>query len=237
MKVILVVWLMIAHYTSLSQANVVDVGKQDVAVSTNMFYMVGGNPISTTKYIKVVDGTPYFNAGWMKGEILLPDGRVYDSLRLRLDLAADEVQYISPNGSELIVSTPVKAITFIDSISGDLFHFIHSEFMQVNPIPAKGWYQCLIEGKAFLYKKISKLVSENRPYGSATFEQSIESTDQYYIYVDRVFSRVKKISELPTLLRDKSGEIRNFISGKRLNGKKEMDYTQVVSYYHSLLKN
>lgn len=234
MRTLALIFVVGLHSTLCSQTNVVDVGKTDVNTSNNMFYVVGGSPFITTKYVKVVSGTAYFNENWMRGKVMLPSGKVYDSLRLRLDLLAEELQYINPAGTELIATTAIKGVTLIDSISGEPSHFVHSDFIPVPDIPSKGWYQYLVAGTGNLYKKTIKLISERRPYGASTVEQSIQSSDQYYIYANRVFSRVKKLNELPALLSDKKEEISKFIADKKLNGKKESDYISVITYYNEL---
>ena len=73
------------------QTKVVNVGKEELRISPNQFYTVNGEPVSSTKYIRVVEGTPYFNETWMKGSLDLSDGRGYENLWLKLDLADHSV--------------------------------------------------------------------------------------------------------------------------------------------------
>ena len=71
---------------------VIDVEKNDYKVTSSQFYAVGGEPISSTKYIKVVKGTPYFRDSFIRGKVIMMAGNVYDSILLRLDLRNNTLQ-------------------------------------------------------------------------------------------------------------------------------------------------
>ncbi|MEI9912525.1 MAG: hypothetical protein WDO71_24450 [Bacteroidota bacterium] len=237
MRAILFIVFILPALAVFSQATVVDVGKDDMQVAgTRNFYTVGGSPVTNTKYVKVVEGSPYFSDSWMKGKLALANGEMYDSLRLRLDLAANELQYISPEGKELIATTPVKGVTLKDSISGKQYHFVHSSFLQLPKNMESGWYQLLVQGPATLYKHIVKTVNENKPYGSATVEQTIKTTGQYFVVFNGVFTRIKKIKELPDTLKNKKIELDTYISSQGLAGRSDGDYSSLIAYYNSLVE-
>lgn len=223
---------LLSLYSGLFAQQVVDVGKTDANVNLNAFYTVGGTPFVTTKYVRVVSGTPYFSENWMRGKLELSSGRIYDSQVVRLDLLADELHYLGRNGEELVASTRIKRVSLTDTITGAQYNFIHSHFLEGSSSHPTGWYQLLENGKAALYKKTGKLVSESRPYGSATIEQSVKSNDQYFVSLNGSLSRVKKINELPELLGDRKEEIGQYIADNKLNGKKDAHYMTVIAYYN-----
>src|SRR5882757_6845427 len=93
------------------QSKVVNVNNDDVKIVGNLFYMVGSEPVSAAKYVKVVAGTPYFKETWMKAKLVTAGGTAFQSVVARLDLVDNTLQYIGPNGNELVASTPVKSIS------------------------------------------------------------------------------------------------------------------------------
>lgn len=215
------------------QTKVIDVGKEEVRLSPGQFYSVGGEPVSPVKYVKVVEGSPYFSQSWMKGSLDLGDGRGYENLWLKLDLADNSVLFIDAEGREMIANVVIKNMTLIDSVTGKKYDFVYSSFIKGAGEIKEGWYQPIVSGKATLYKHLAKVVNETKPYGQATYEQTIVTTNSYFLLADSVFTPIKKIRSLPDMLSDKKEELSQYISGKNLSGKTDVDYAAVISYYNS----
>lgn len=213
---------------------VIDVEKTDYKVSSSLFYTAGGTPVSDAKYIRVVEGSPYFNESYMKGKVVLAEGNTYDSIPMKLDLLDNSLQYLSPDGREMLATSSLKSITLHDSVSGNEYEFVHSNFLQPGGMPETGWYQILGSGQATLCKRIVKKITESRPYGSATVEQVINNMNQYFLIVNSVVTRIKKFKDLPDLLKDKKNELSNYINNKNLSGKLDTDYSALISYYNNL---
>ena len=221
---------------ALSQTKTVDVDKQDMSAGSDRFYTIGGTPVTNTKYVRVIEGSPFFSEAWMKGKLSLSTGEMYDSLWLRLDLLENELHFISKEGKELIATTPVRGVTLKDSVTGSQYHFVHSSFLQMPKNMEAGWYQLLIAGPATLYKRVVKIMNENKPYGSATVEQTIKTSGQYFVSVNGFFTRIKKFKELPDALKDKATELNTYTSSQNLSGRSEADYSRLVSYYNRLVE-
>lgn len=237
MRALLFMLFLLPALAGLAQVKTVDVDKQDVSVVGDRFYTIGGTPVTNTKYVRLVEGSPFFNDAWMTGKLAMGDGRLYDSLRLRLDLVENELHYLDATGKELIATTAVRAITLRDSVSGIQFHFIHSSFLQLPKSMEEGWYQLLAAGPATLYKRIVKTTKENKPYGSATVEQFINTYNQYFVLVNAVFTHIKKFKELPDVLAGKKTESDTYIKSQNLSGRSDADYSSLVSYYNRLVEN
>lgn len=216
------------------QPKVVDVNKETINVSPMRFYTVGGEPVSNVKYVRVVSGTPYFKEAWMKGSLDLSDGRGYENLWLKLDLMDNSLLYVDTDGKEMVATSVIKNVTLIDSVTGNKFDFIHSSFIGATERIDPGWYQVIATGKATVYKRFVKIINEFKPYGSATYEQSIVTGSRYYLFSDSVFTEIKKIRSVPDMLQNKKKELTEFINTKRLTGKSDTDYQELVMYYNSL---
>lgn len=217
----------------------IDVTKTDInRLGSNLFYTVGGEPFSPYKYIKVVEGSAFFNEGWMKGLLVLRGGTEYKNLFLKLDLIENNVHYQDENGREMIAINPIREVVLIDTVSGDQYHFIHFSALTTETIkPEAGWYEILQGGKAKLYKLHKKRLNESRPYGSATFEHRIATTTHYFILNNDHFVRIKKWKELTDVLSDKKADLEKHISNQNLTGKKDDDYISVITYYNILSAN
>ena len=225
-------FLAITGYTQKT----IDVGKEDVKISPGNFYTIGEQLVATAKYVKVVEGSPYFRETWMRGMVTLSKGSRYDSILLRLDLLDNSLQFINLDGKEMIVTSPVRAIILHDSVTGKKYEFDNSVFLPVTNKIETGWYQLLADGQVALYKRMVKTLKENQPYGSATVEQTISDATQYYIFANSVFTRVKKMKDIPVQLNDKKEELNKYISVKKLSGHSDADYASVVDYYNSLIE-
>ena len=221
--------------TAFAQAQrTVDVDKNDVDPTRGFFYSVQGEPFSIAKYIRVVDGSPYFNDTWMLGSVMMSNGHRYDSLHFKLDLLANELHFLDLQGRELVAAGKLSELWLTDSVSGAQSHFVYSSAIVASSPPENGWYQLLAIGNADLFVRLHKDITEFTPYNSATTEQSIKTTAWYFVVVNKVFSRIKKFSELSDLLSNKSAEIKSFINTNHLSGRSANDYTRVVTYYNSL---
>ncbi len=77
-------------------------------------------------------------------------------------------------------------------------------------------------------------MNEERPYGSATIEQSIRTSFQYYALSNGKFTQVKKFKELPDVLPGKKDEVTQYIKTNNLAGKTDDEYRSVFNYYNGL---
>jgi hypothetical protein len=220
--------------TSSWAQKTVDVTKGDVnAMSPAFFNVVGGEPLVLAKFTRLVEGSPYFNDNWMKGNVIVNGERQYSGIYLKLDLYDNEVHFRDQKGDEMIATTPIQKVLLVDTAAQGVYNFINGEFIQANS-GVKGWYQLLSEGKAILLKKFNKQMQEVKPYGSATVEQSIITSSRYYILYDGNFTEIKKIKEIAGILIDKKDEITQYIKSNNLPGKTDADFISLINYYDQL---
>jgi hypothetical protein len=218
--------------TTRAQLRMIDV-KNNKLTLIGLNNAIGGNPAGN-KYAAVVEGSAYFDEVWMKGSLVTSDGTEYQNLLLRLDLVASVVEYKNEKGEHYIATAPIKFLTLTDSVTNRSSYFIHSSAILTRGVIANGWYQLLAEGKAELYKYVTRIITETTAFGSTT-EQRIVSTNQYYLLLDSSFSRVKKLKDLTNnLLSDKKELLSAFIDSRKLSGKNESDFSAVVAYYNGV---
>lgn len=217
-----------------AQQKVANVDKDDISPVSGPFFVLGGEPFSLVKYVRVVDGSPFFKDEWMPGVIVLPGGTRYDSLELKLDLLDNKIHYKDQKGNDLIASNPVRELWLNEPSSGEIFHFIHSSFLNPGTVLAPGWYQQLAGGNLRLFKQTIKQITETRPYSSATMEQRISSGPRYLLLQDSNVIPLKSISEFPSRFPLQKTALEQYISSRKLKGKSDKDYISLVNYYNSL---
>ena len=224
-----------ALYTQAQRT--VDVGNNDVSgVSPSFFAVVGGQPFVNTRFTKLVEGSPYFREEWLRSNVTMASGKQYIGLEVKLDMVDDELHYKDAVGAEMIASSLPQKVTLFDSISQRIYKFEYYTSLPTEGIDkAKGWYLMLGEGGgAVIYKQVIKTLNENKPYGSATVEQSIKTSGRYFVLYKGVLNPIKKIKDLPDVLTDKKKELSQYLSTHKLSEKNDNDFEEVLQYYSSL---
>lgn len=222
--------LLLLSHPVLRAQQTIDVGKEDVNPMSGLFTAVGGEPVSFARYVKVVDGTPYFSEDWMNGTLVMPSGKKFDSVQVKIDLLADEVHYKDKAGNALIATSRLREIWLKDATGARKFHFVHSSHIG----SGTGWHLLLTDGRAILLKKLVKEIIETKPYGSSVTEQRIQTSSRYFILLNNQLLTVKSLSAIPDLLPDQGDALRQYISTNKLKGKSDGDYISLISYYNSL---
>jgi len=198
------------------------------------FNPVGGTPFVTAKFSRLVDGSPFFNEQLMRGVIITNEGKEYRNILLRLNLLESQVNYIDEKQIEMIAATPISEVVLWDTINNNHHRFVFSESIETADKPEKDFYELLQPGKATLYKQYKKRMMENKPYNSATIEQSIKTDLRYFVLFSGKWIKIKKVKELTDLLNDKKNEMQKFIDDKKLTKDNEANFETIVAYYNSL---
>lgn len=213
----------------------IDVGKEDVRLGTSNFNVVGGTPFLNVKYVRLVEGSPYFKDKWMKGILISTGDEQYKNLTLKLDLIDNKIHYKDEKGNEFIATTPVKEAVLTDD-AGNNYKFVRISTLQKTNVPVKdGWCLWLGSGAAALYKFFNKNVYEQTPYNSATTEQYIKTTEKYMVVYNNLLIEIKKIKDAPGVLANKKAELEEYLKNKD-NAKESMDdrFAHLIEYYNSL---
>jgi hypothetical protein len=229
--------ILMLSFKGLFAQRVVDVSNPDHRIGTSSFFIAGGTPFVNDKYVAVVEGTPFFSDEWMGAILVNASNQEFRGVRAKLDLITGEVHYLDANGIRLIATTPIRQVILTDT-SGNNYRFIHSSILPpaTNKIK-EGWYLWLVSGPASLYKYFSKSVSELKPYGSSTAEQTIKTSEVFYVLYGNAYLEIKKIKDAPSVLANKKSEIEEYLK-KKENKQTSADdrFTDLITYYNSLFK-
>jgi hypothetical protein len=200
-----------------------------------LFYSgINSEPFLTSKYEKLVEGTPFFSNDWMKGTVVLPNGDIYKNMYIRIDLLEGTLQYRNDKGEERIARAPVKEVLLAEGGNDSAYRFAPAAALPFKA-PKGGWHQRLHSGKVALYKHFGKELLQDKRYGSSTTEQRITTHITYFILVNGTATEVKKLKELPYALPDKEKELRAFIRKGAGSMPEDKRFADAVAYYNSLL--
>ena len=202
--------------------------KAIVADDRSNFFTVqkmAGAQYSSQKYVSFVSGDPFYRDAWLTGSIVTMDSLKLDKLLLKLDFIENVIIHKNEKNEEMVCTVPVKEVWLNDPVSGK-----DVEFVQLNKV----LYQKLSDGPVILYKQYFKKIVESKSYASSVTEQSIISEEHYYVGLVTGLVRIKKPKDLASVFPGKASEINDYVSQKKLNGKKESDYIAIVDYYNTL---
>ena len=211
---------------------VIDVDKYEGS-ALNFFRTVGGEPVMNTKFVRLVEGTPYFSEAWMKGNVFIDESE-YRNLLLRVNILETSLEFRDSKGEAMVCTQPIKKVILNDSVKAAQYSFTHSSFLPENPDFKRTWLLQLADGKASLYKVDKKQINESRPYGSATTEQRINTISSYYLLFNNQLTRIKKTSDIADILSLQKPALLDYIKTNHLGQRDDKDMTQLVNYYNTL---
>lgn len=197
------------------------------------FYTVGGQPVNNTKFTRLVSGTPFVRAEWRPVTLVLANGGRIQNIQVRLNLISNEIHYLKDN-VELVSDKQVKEVVFSESLDG--MDRVFRNGYPESPLTSKATYfEVLCDGRVQLLKFIRKVLTEQKPYSSATTEQTIRESESYYLFKDGQLHRIKNgKSDLLALLEDQQKMLSQMIDKNELNLRKEEDLMQVVHFYNRI---
>ena len=233
MRKLIACCLLFTCLRSFSQAIDVDKTEKRSAAVNNIF-TDSGTPFVEAKFVRFVSGSPFFNDKMMRGILISADGNEYRNIVIRLNLFESQVNFLNSRKEEMIVGTPIREVTLLDTIGNKNYLFVYSDYIESAGKLEKGFYQVSQKGKAELYTYHKKTVKESRPFNSATFEQSIETYLTYFVRLEGQWKKINKIKDIPSVLVDKKTEVQQYINSKSLSGSKQEDMEAVINYYNSL---
>jgi hypothetical protein len=203
--------------------------------SGNHFYLNADLSVIMDKYPAFASGTPYFIDEWSNADVELENGNMSKNVKVRLDLIENTLQYISPEGRELIATAAIKTVILRDSSTGNVYKFVPSSFLDRMKNAKVYWYLELVSGPACLYKWITKAINQPKNYVPSESQASVISSEEFFIYADSILLPVKRIKDLPHLLNNKFSQLDAYITTNKLSGKSESGFIELIRYYNGLL--
>lgn len=195
-----------------------------------------GVPFVMAKYARVVEGSAFIPETLSPAQIFMKgNAKAMGNVSARLNIIDRDLNfYDDKKNMEMVANNDITEVRFKDPQTNATRIFTKSipNCIGANP----GWHEILETGKLTLYKEIIKTISENKPYGSATTEQTILTTYRYWVQTGDACRQVKKISELIDLILKSDPGFTSQLPQRKLSDKKEEDWIEVVRTYNSTHK-
>lgn len=201
----------------------------------NLLLQDAGNHVMVQKYVDI-KGSPFYNADWQTGTLTLMTNKVYKDMSMKYDEVADKVYIKAANDGLILLNDKVKefALDFSGPNGNEVkvFRLGYSNIPDASP---DSYFEVLIDGKAQLLKKITKIIQENREYNSASSTKTFIDVVKYYIFIQGNGILIKRDKKsILKALSDKQPALETYIKENNLNLKAELDIKKLLVYYNSL---
>ena len=229
MKLLFHIFSLVLFASTNAQTINVDDPNNKNAVNLNG---INGEPFNTVKYVRVVEGSVYIPSEFTKSTLLLKNNkRPINDVTARINIADHTLHYLDQNGNELYTRMTVEEIYFVNKATGVAQIFTQTPDCDNNKA---GWYEVMEKGKLILYREITKIVSENKPYGSATTEQKVATYYNYWMKTSAGCLKVSKIKDLISELKKINPAIEAATASQKFSDKKPEDWLYVAKRFNAL---
>jgi hypothetical protein len=211
-----------------------DVNATDIAAGPGVLYAINGQNFSRERFSNLVDGSPFFNAEFLKGMITLESGKTVRNLSLKLNLLDGTVNFLNDKNEELEAVMPIREVVLKDFITNESFHFIHSKYLCNGS--GKSWYRNIDSGAVSLYVNEVRVMTETKSYGSATLQQNILMDPSFVLVYGKECTKVKNAAELFAKLVVIDPEFQKKASGLKIKGKSEKELIALTKSFNSFRK-
>jgi hypothetical protein len=166
-----------------------------------------------------------------KSNIYIRNNKRPISVMSRINIVEERIHFLNINGVENYATSPIEEIQF--------FEDEHKATVFVFGLPGcssatRAWYEVMEKGKINLFRMVNKNVQESKTYGSATTDQKISTTYNYWIQQDNTCSQLKNIAEFQSLLIKANPALKEKLPARKLSDKKEADWVDLASIYNAL---
>ncbi len=211
-----------------------DVAEGRPSLGPSAVVIVNGEPFVNQKYVDLVAGSPYFKDDFLKGKLISKTGQEYRDLWVKLDLLGGKVLYKDSAGREMSATTPLKSVVLYLP-GGEPAYFMLTASLPLQNGIRDPWVQVLFDGNTPLFKTWAKEITEKKGYGSATTEQSIRTTEHYWVMYHNKLQELGKLKNVPKILGDKEAELEAFLKEKD-DERQPMDerFIRLLDYYNYL---
>ena len=193
----------------------------------------GGIPFVNAKYVRIVQGSIFIPETLSPAQIYIKgNSRAFDNVPARINVMDNQLNFLDEKkGIELTTTSSIQEVRFRDASTGQIR--IYTQSIPDCPGTAPGWHELLEKGKLNLYRQIVKSISETKPYGGATTEQTVLTSYNYWIQTGNACRPVKKISELIEIISRSDPDFPGKLPQRRFSEKKEEDWAEVVRTYNA----
>ncbi len=192
---------------------------------------INGRIIQETKYTSI-EGTPYLNTEWVKGEILRHDNVRFVDIRIKYDAYTDKLEYLFEN-KPFVLETPIKEFRIFNN---DKIRVFKSGFTEIDNNTQTSLYEVLNNSKISYLKKYRAKMHDYNMYNSATVHKRFIMEEMLYLsFEDGKMVKIKRDKKsMLDAFSDKTAEIDKFIKDNNIKFRSDDDIAAIIDYYVSI---
>jgi hypothetical protein len=185
---------------------------------------------------KDMQGSAYLFNDWVKGNIQLEDGTIYNDLTLKYDQVRELLIFLADDNTSKRFSTPIKAFTLTNADDKNWPRItFRNGFKAIDGGNEKTYYEVLADGNTQLLKRTAKKIVDERAPGSLIISKQISATTKYYLNDSNKIVKIKKDKKsILEALNNKQTELETYIKNNNLNLKEDADLVKLIEYYNTL---
>lgn len=207
----------------------------DARTSINLGTLMG-QPFETSQYADF-KGTAYFMDSFLNAALLLNDGKVYGGIKMRVNLASNNIHYLNNGGTELVAPKDVVrrvALLKQEADSAPLAIFSNN-YPAVDNNDQLTYYQELCSGKAFFLKLTRKVLTQQQGLTVSPLNRQFSNHESWYVFANKKMEHWRKGREFVLfMLSDRQKEVEQFIDQQNLKCKSPGEMQKIVDWYNKL---
>ncbi len=194
----------------------------------NFYNEVAQNKMMESIDISTVEGSPYLNSEFIKGELVTTDSVQYAGLPLRYNVYNDALEF-KKNDVEIELNERFP-----------LLYAVIDNTTIVKTKNVEGYFLVRTSGPLYVLEKMNIKFIDGKPasgYRSATKPAFKNFKPEYYIQKDigKEAYKIDSESDLLNLIPDKKQEVKDLIKKEKLKISKDGDLVEIINYYNNTL--
>jgi hypothetical protein len=227
-----VLYLQVTHVTA--QLRIEQVPLSPIKSRTGFFVYGAGNLNSEVPYSKI-NGSPFWNSQFINATIYLTETKPYVSCPVKLNIATNEVHFLSKSGDELTAQTGMveKIVFYKRDNSAEISTVFRNDFEVINSYPKfKDLYvQELNQGNIQLLKVSRKTLKVGDSLFGTQKKYSFHLEESYFLKHNNRIQALKKINKKEILqYMPLYKNLEDWINSNRIDFAIEKDVIRFIDY-------
>jgi len=184
----------------------------------------------------VFSGSPYFDENYKYADIFLSKTRKFTSVKTRIDLETQSVQFISEGVEGMLQPGWVKEVSYADTTSdGILFYKFRTGYPPFENKTAQQFYIVMADGNCSMLRAVEKRVINRKNAITGDVVKDYETYDNFYLFVKGEMKRLKRDREyIMAELADRKVQVDEFVDKNRINFRNTDQVAKLINYYNTL---
>lgn len=209
------------------------IGSYSFSGGSNVLYNNGYGIPWLNSDLFIADGSPFYDTSFCLGSIQLTNGKMYNCIKLKLNLEEQKIIFEVEDGKAFVLSVPVSRVELGCTGSSQPTVF-RSGFTAIDKQNERSLYQVLDSGKVLLLKYTEIRFKDSKGYNSNEMTRSYRQLPSYYLWIPG--KDMMKISnnenDLVGMLSDQQKLLNDAILKEKWKVRKEADLIKIVSLYN-----